>query len=53
MKLFKKTIAILMLVLPIAAQADTPLVQALKVEQSMKDVMEALHDVNADVQSFS
>ena len=32
MKLFKKTIAILMLVLPIAVLADTPLVQALKVE---------------------
>jgi len=50
MKTFKRIIAALLLAaLPAAAISDTPLVQALKVEQKIKDVMEALHDVNADV----
>ena len=36
-----------------AVHADTPIVQALKVEQGMKDVMEALHEVNAEAETFA
>ena len=49
MKNMMKRIALGIALLALPALADTPLVQALKVEQSMKDVMEALHDVNTDV----
>ena len=43
-----KMIALAAAVLASAVFADTPLVQALKVEQKIQDVMVALHDAGSD-----
>ena len=49
----KNAVLAVALAIVAAVHADTPIVQALKVEQGMKDVMEALHDVNAEVETFA
>lgn len=48
----KKTVFAAIFLLAALLHADTPLVQALKVEQQIKDTMLALDDVNMGVYSF-